>query len=72
MNNLRPKAKNAFSHETIRLWCECLEMAEADDAVWVVIVTGKGVTFCSGRNIRDIAAGKLGRYSLTIRNPQLL
>lgn len=60
----RPKAKNAFSQEMIRLWRESLETAKADDAVRVIIVTGKGDTFCSGGNIRDMADGKLRSWDM--------
>ena len=42
----RPKAKNAFSPEMIKLWRECLEKAKADDNVRAIVVTGKGDTFC--------------------------
>jgi len=55
----RPEAKNAFTPEMINLWRQSLEEARADDNVRVIIVTGKGDTFCSGGDIRDMAAGKL-------------
>jgi enoyl-CoA hydratase/carnithine racemase len=60
----RPEAKNAFSPEMIRLWRECLEAAKADDNVRVIIVTGKGDTFCSGGDIRDMADGKLKSWDM--------
>jgi len=53
----RPKAKNAFSPEMISLWREYLENAKKDDAVRVIVVTGRGDTFCSGGDIRDMADG---------------
>ncbi|MBI5968759.1 MAG: enoyl-CoA hydratase/isomerase family protein [Deltaproteobacteria bacterium] len=55
----RPEAKNAFTPEMINLWRQSLEEARADDNVRVIIVTGKGDTFCSEGDIRDMAAGKL-------------
>ena len=55
----RPEAKNAFSPEMISLWRQHLEEARNDSAVRVVVVTGKGDTFCSGGDIRDMAEGKL-------------
>jgi len=60
----RPEAKNAFSPEMIRLWREYLEEAKRDDRVKVVIVTGKGDTFCSGGDIRDMAEGKLRSWEM--------
>jgi 1,4-dihydroxy-2-naphthoyl-CoA synthase len=44
----RPEAKNAFSPEMITLWNQFLEEARADDTVRVIILTGRGDTFCSG------------------------
>ncbi|HOE18303.1 MAG TPA: enoyl-CoA hydratase-related protein [Syntrophorhabdaceae bacterium] len=60
----RPAAKNAFSPEMIRLWCEYLEKAKQDDAIRVIIVTGNGDTFCSGGDIRDMAEGKLQSWDM--------
>lgn len=60
----RPEAKNAFSPEMITLWRQFLEEAKADDQVRVIIVTGKGDTFCSGGDIRDMAEGKLRLWDM--------
>lgn len=60
----RPKAKNAFSPEMISLWREYLENAKKDDAVRVIVVTGRGDTFCSGGDIRDMADGKLKSWDM--------
>ena len=60
----RPEAKNAFSPEMITLWRQFLEEAKADDEVRVIIVTGKGDTFCSGGDIRDMAEGKLRLWDM--------
>jgi enoyl-CoA hydratase/carnithine racemase len=60
----RPEAKNAFSPEMINLWRECLEKAKADDVVRVIVVTGKGDTFCSGGDIRDMAEGRLRSWDM--------
>jgi enoyl-CoA hydratase/carnithine racemase len=51
----RHEAKNAFSPEMITLWREALERAQADQNIRVIVVTGKGDTFCSGGDIRDMA-----------------
>jgi enoyl-CoA hydratase/carnithine racemase len=60
----RPEAKNAFSAEMISLWREYLVEAQADDQVRVVVLTGKGETFCSGGDIRDMAEGKLKSWNM--------
>jgi len=60
----RPEVKNAFSPEMIRLWREYLEKAQGDPGVQAVVVTGKGDTFCSGGDIRDMAEGKLQSWDM--------
>lgn len=60
----RPEVKNAFSPELIRTWRESYERARADDDVRVVVVTGRGDTFCSGGNLRDMADGKLVSWDM--------
>ena len=60
----RPEVKNAFSPEMITLWRQFLEEARADNNVRVIILTGKGETFCSGGDIREMAAGKLQSWAM--------
>jgi enoyl-CoA hydratase/carnithine racemase len=60
----RPEARNAFSPEMISLWCRFLEEARQDDGISVIIVTGKGDTFCSGGDIREMAEGKLRSWDM--------
>lgn len=60
----RPEAKNVFSMEMITLWRQFLEEAKADANVRVLVVTGKGDTFCSGGDIRDMAEGKLRGWEM--------
>ncbi len=60
----RPEARNAFSPGMITLWREFLEKAKADDAVRAIIITGKGDTFCSGGDIREMAEGKLKSWNM--------
>jgi len=60
----RPEVKNAFSHEMIRLWNQYLLKARNDGDVRVIIVTGKGDTFCSGGDIRDMAEGRLRSWDM--------
>ncbi|HBA54464.1 enoyl-CoA hydratase/isomerase family protein [Syntrophorhabdus aromaticivorans] len=60
----RPRARNAFSPEMITLWRDYLEKAGLDDTIRVIVVTGKGDTFCSGGDIRDMAEGKLKSWDM--------
>lgn len=60
----RPEARNAFSPEMIRLWNRFLADARADNDIRVIIVTGKGDTFCSGGDIQDMADGKLKSWDM--------
>ena len=60
----RPEARNAFSAEMITLWNEYLESARDDKNVRVIIVTGKGGTFCSGGDIREMARGNLRSWNM--------
>lgn len=60
----RPEAKNAFSPEMLTLWRQFLEEAKADNKVRVIILTGKGDTFCSGGDIQEMAEGKLRSWGM--------
>lgn len=60
----RPDFKNAFSPEMITLWNRFLINAGTDDDVRVIIITGKGDTFCSGGDIREMADGKLRSWDM--------
>ena len=60
----RPEVKNAFSIEMITLWNEYLKSARNDNNVRVIVVTGKGDTFCSGGDIQDMAEGRLRSWDM--------
>lgn len=57
----RPEKKNAFNTEMITAWAEALQLAQHNDDVHVVIVTGSGSAFCAGGDIGNIKAGKPSR-----------
>ena len=50
----RPDRMNAFTPQMMTEMCAALDMADADDAVRAVIVTGAGKAFCAGA---DLAGG---------------
>jgi enoyl-CoA hydratase/carnithine racemase len=60
----RPEAKNAFSIEMIALWNDYLKNARNDNNVRVIILAGKGDTFCSGGDIQDMAEGRLRSWDM--------
>jgi enoyl-CoA hydratase/carnithine racemase len=60
----RPEAKNSFSPEMLTLWRQFLEEAKSDNQVRVIVVTGKGDTFCSGGDIREMAEGRLRSWDM--------
>ena len=50
----RPDRMNAFTPQMMAEMCAAFDMADADDAVRAVIVTGAGKAFCAGA---DLASG---------------
>lgn len=56
----RPEVKNAFSEEMLTLWHRSLLRAKEDPEVRVLVVTGKGDTFCSGGDVRTMGREGMG------------
>jgi enoyl-CoA hydratase/carnithine racemase len=50
----RPDQLNALSPLMIRELRHVYEVAEADDAVWTIVVTGNGRAFCTGADVTEI------------------
>ncbi len=50
----RPDRMNAFTTQMMQEMCAALDLADADDAVRAIIVTGAGRAFCAGA---DLGAG---------------
>jgi enoyl-CoA hydratase/carnithine racemase len=50
----RPDRLNALSPEMIRELRQAYADAEADDAVWTIVVTGTGRAFCTGADVGEI------------------
>lgn len=55
----RPEARNAINGETAAGIERALDEYEADDQLWVAILTGKGTVFCAGADLKEIAAGNV-------------
>ncbi len=56
----RPDARNAVNAEVANGIEAAIDKLEADDDVWVGIITGAGPVFCAGADLKAIAAGKAG------------
>ena len=52
----RPEQLNALSPGMVGELRTAYAMAEADDSVWILIVTGKGRAFCAGADVTEIPA----------------
>jgi enoyl-CoA hydratase/carnithine racemase len=50
----RPDQLNALSPAMIRELREAYAAAEADDEVWIIVVTGNGRAFCAGADVTEI------------------
>ena len=70
----RPEARNAINRATAVALSEALDACEADDEVWVVVLTGAGdKAFSAGMDLKAFAAGELpitdkGFGGLTMRD----
>lgn len=49
----RPQRRNALDHASVKGLADAIATAEADAACRVVVITGAGGTFCSGRDLGD-------------------
>lgn len=51
----RPEARNALSDELLAEFDEMLDLAQVDDSVGVVTVTGNGKVFSAGHDLKEVA-----------------
>ena len=54
----RPQARNAIDPETSQELNDAFVRLEADDDVWVSVITGAGDVFCAGADLKAMAAGR--------------
>ncbi|MHB8465822.1 MAG: crotonase/enoyl-CoA hydratase family protein [Acidimicrobiales bacterium] len=54
----RPEARNAVSAEVAQGIESAIDRLEADEDLWVGVLTGAGPVFCAGADLKAIAAGK--------------
>lgn len=66
----RPDKRNALSGELFQGIFNSVADSAADDEVKVVIITGTGDSFCSGADVKAMAAGALQRREPPPENPE--
>src|SRR4029077_18210541 len=54
----RPQVRNAVDSSTARALADAFQNFEADDALYVAILTGTAGTFCAGADLREVADGR--------------
>jgi enoyl-CoA hydratase len=59
----RPEARNAVNAEVASGIEEAIDRMEADDDVWVGVLTGAGPVFCAGADLKAVASGQAGGLS---------
>jgi len=60
----RPEIKNAFTLPMLESMGKALRQAADDPLVKVICITGAGGSFCSGGNVKDMAAGRLQSWEM--------
>jgi len=58
----RPESKNGLTDAVNQQLIDALDGAAADKAIRCVVVTGKGGNFCSGLDLKAMAAGGMGGF----------
>lgn len=59
----RPDQRNAVSPELTTAMDDAVRRLEADDDVWVGILTATGPNFCAGADLKALAAGRAAELS---------
>lgn len=56
----RPEARNAVNGAVAQGIEDAIDQIEADDSIWVGIITGVPPVFCAGADLKEINAGNAG------------
>ena len=59
----RPEARNAVNGAVANGIEDAIDQIEADDAIWVGILTGEPPVFCAGADLKEINSGNAGALS---------
>lgn len=54
----RPEARNAVNGEVARGMEEAIDQLEADESIWIGVLTGNGPVFSAGADLKAISAGQ--------------
>ncbi|KAA1394286.1 crotonase/enoyl-CoA hydratase family protein [Aeromicrobium ginsengisoli] len=53
----RPEARNAVNGEVAQGIEDAIDQIEADDSIWVSIITGTPPVFCAGADLKEVGSG---------------
>ncbi len=56
----RPEARNAVNGDVANGIEDAIDQIEADDSIWVGILTGEPPVFCAGADLKEINSGNAG------------
>ena len=59
----RPEARNAVNGDVAKGIEEAIDQIEADDSIWVGVLTGEPPVFCAGADLKEINSGNAGGLS---------
>jgi enoyl-CoA hydratase len=59
----RPEARNAVNAAVANGIEDAIDQIEADDSIWVGILTGEPPVFCAGADLKEISSGNAGGLS---------
>ena len=59
----RPEARNAVNAAVANGIEDAIDQIEADDSIWVGIITGEPPVFCAGADLKEINSGNAGGLS---------
>lgn len=60
----RPETRNAFTFPMIQSLFVAIKDAQRDENIKVIVLSGQGEAFCSGGNVKEMAAGKLTSWDM--------
>lgn len=55
----RPEARNSINGSVAKALDAIVKQVESDPDIWVAILTGEGVAFSAGADLKEVAAGRL-------------
>ena len=62
----RPKAFNSFDMEMGRAFQKALDDAASDESVRCIVITGNGMAFCAGQDLKEITAPDAPNFKIIV------